>query len=379
MKISLFIVKIIHRILRFKRKSVFANKTNSKSVLVSYLLVPQNKIIKKFYAKNFPHNNVLNSVVIVDFFLERGYNVYLYDYLDKNPDYSLDYDCFFGHGASFSHIIKSLNPSCLKILYLTGAYPPFTNNILKQRKRYNELYFKAYEPLFKLNINPDNYQGLKISDKLILLGNEFVKNTYPQELQNKISLINNISNIKYFDISSNLNTKNFIYMSSIGQVHRGLDLLILAFSKLPDSNLFVFSNFDSETDFMNNHSELLLNSPNIKMIGFVDLNSKMFTSYLNKSSFVILPSASEGQSSSVINLMKTGLIPLVTPNTGLPNINSYGIKIEKPTFRYVLDAVRTASNLEDKEYLSLRNKVLDNSYLFKDKYFKNRLGEILSI
>ena len=379
MKINLYLVKIIHRILRIKRRSVFVNKTNTKSVLISYLLIPQNKILKKFYVKYFPHNNILNSAIIVDFFLEKGYNIYLYDYLDKNPDFSLDYDCFFGHGASFQHITKSLNSTCLKILYLTGAYPPFTNYILKQRMRYNKLYFKTYEQVFKLNINPDNYKGLKISDKLILLGNEFVKNTYPKEMQNKISLINNISNIKYFDVSSNSNTKNFIYMSSIGQVHRGLDLLIRAFSKLPDNNLFVFSNFDSETDFINNHSELLLNSPNIKMIGFVDVNSKMFKSFLKKSSFVILPSASEGQSSSVINLMKTGLIPIITSNTGLPDIGSYGIKIEKLTLEYVFDAINTASNIEDKEYLSLRSKVLDSSYLFEEKYFKNQLGEILSI
>ena len=379
MKISLFLVKIIHRILRIKGKSEFLNKTNTKSVLVSYLLIPQNKILKKFYVKNFPHNNVLNSQVIVDFFSEKGFNVYLYDYLNKAPDFTLNYDCFFGHGASFVQITKSLNPSCLKILYLTGAYPPFTTNILKLRKRYNELYYKANEPLFKLNINPDNYKGLQISDKLILLGNDFVKNTYPQEIFSKIHLINNISNIKYYNISSNSNTKNFIYMSSIGQVHRGLDLLIRAFSKLPDSNLFVFSNFDKEADFINNHSELILNSPNIKMIGFVDVNSTIFQSFLRKSSFVILPSASEGQSSSVINLMKTGLIPVITPNTGLPNISSYGIQIEKPTLKYVFDAINFASNIQDAQYFSLKSKVLKTSYLFETKYFKNCFGEILSM
>jgi hypothetical protein len=77
--------------------------------------------------------------------------------------------------------------------------------------------------------------------------------------------------------------------------------------------------------------------------------------------------------------MKTGLIPIITSNTGLPDIGSYGIKIEKLTLEYVFDAINTASNIEDKEYLSLRSKVLDSSYLFEEKYFKNHLGEILSI
>ena len=66
-------------------------------------------------------------------------------------------------------------------------------------------------------------------------------------------------------------------------------------------------------------------SPNIKLWGFMDINSDELTAIIDRCNFLIYPSGSEGGCpGAVINSMKKGLIPIVTPWAAFDGIEEYG-------------------------------------------------------
>ena len=59
-------------------------------------------------------------------------------------------------------------------------------------------------------------------------------------------------------------------------VHKGLNLVLEAFSQLPDYNLIVCGPVEKDKDFENAYFKELYQLPNIKTLGFVALDSKDF-------------------------------------------------------------------------------------------------------
>ena len=90
-----------------------------------------------------------------------------------------------------------------------------------------------------------------------------------------------------------------MFLASYGQVLKGLDIVLDVFSKTPDLKLYVCSNFEQEKDFCKLYNKILFNSENVKAIGFIDVNSKVFENIIDECSYLIAPSSTEGCSGSV--------------------------------------------------------------------------------
>ena len=84
-----------------------------------------------------------------------------------------------------------------------------------------------------------------------------------------------------------------------------------------------------------------------------------------KSSFVILPSASEGCPGSVLNMAKLGCIPIVTPVSAFDGIENFGVLINAYSTKALAEAISTVLNWSEN---TIRQKIVD-VYNFSNKNF----------
>jgi len=373
--LALIPIRIIDKILFKKRRLVLKNRKRSKNALVSYVLAP--RFFLPFYFKN-SHNNRYQAFLIAKYLRTAGYNAYLHDYTDDSSvDYSIAYDLFIGHNITFTKIHQRLKGSFKKILLGAGSDPQFGNEQQRIRIAYVNKKKHANLPVYDDNIVPDITSNYETADRVLLLGNDFVRNTYPAVFRKKMELINNVTLHPYFKLGKRTRKNAFLFISSVGLVHRGLDLVLDVFSKL-DQKVYILSAFEKEKDFVALYAKELYETPNVIPVGYVPLDTREFFNVVTQCDFVILPSCSEGQSSSVVNLMAYGLIPVIPENVGIPNTAEVGIKIDTLDEAGVHAAVTRAVGLSEEAYAAKINAVQAFNPLFKEQEFMKRLSTLLS-
>ena len=353
-------MRIIDKLISYK-KVIKINSKSNKNVLISYVLFPLffNKN-HKYYKQS--HTNKLMCYLFVDVLKELGYNVFIYDYLNENVDFTKKYDIFIGHNKTFYKIASKLNSDCKKILLTTGCSPEFDNKQLLLRqsalnKRRNNSSLKLYSPL------PDNdkfpYLNFNIADFIYMIAaNTVPSRTWYTEYSNKFYHYDNLTQfipIKKEKITPN----NFIFMSSTGQLRRGLDLVLETFSKLKENKVYICGPYEQEKIFCDEYSKEIYNTLNIIPCGIVNTSKNNFLEIVNDCEFVIVPSCSEGQSGSVLNLMTLGLIPIITEEVGFIDVEEYGFLIPDGSINSVMKTVKRAILATENEKNSKRQKLFE--------------------
>jgi len=228
-----------------------------------------------------------------------------------------------------------------------------------------------------------------LADSIITLGNDEVVNSYQKYFSRKIYNIP-VSYYKIFDSEEILKNKNFkdakkhfLWFGSSGLIHKGLDLLLEVFKELPNLNLHICGPIDNEPKFKNCYHEELYNYNNIHTYGYLNIQSKSFKDIISRCSFVIYPSCSEGEPSSIINVMVYGLIPIVTNTAGI-RIKDFGIEIKELANTSVKESIIKAVNLNEDEIenrsMKCANDTINNHSI--EKYFyelKRALVDILEL
>jgi glycosyltransferase involved in cell wall biosynthesis len=176
---------------------------------------------------------------------------------------------------------------------------------------------------------------------------------------------------------------NFLFFAGGCQVQKGLDLLLEIFPKYPHLHLYVCSPFEQENDFCDCYYNELYKTPNVHPVGWVQVNSPHFYELTDKCAFVILPSCSEGQPSSVVQCMHSGLIPLVTKQAGI-DTEDFGVTFSDDSIEAIERAVLEVSELPT-SWISTRSahtfgaaKEKFSEDAFVDKWRK-MLSEILDL
>lgn len=338
-----------------------------KRALVSY--VPT----LPFWNKNYytrSHNSKLTAYLLCKVLNSLGYVVDLRSCDDTNVSTYREYDFFLGHTKSFLEIKNKIILKGKAVLLVTGSSPEFGN--AAQHARAEDLYQRRgiRLPVYSENIVTPARNLHSAADHILMLGNSFVQSTWYPEFQHKYNLINNVSSHQ-LNLGSN-RTNGYLFFSSTGQVHRGLDLLLEVFSKRQE-NLHICSSVLSEKDFVSAFSEELFNKRNIYTHGFVNSSSEKFNQILSECKYVILPSCSEGQSSSVINAMFNGLLPIVTNNVGLPYVYSCGYLLDDVSPKGIHKMLDELENITEAEYIKKRDALPGYLNQFSPDFFKSSL------
>jgi len=374
------IFKYVHN--KFKRPIKNYFKTNFReNVLISYITYPFKIGI------NLAHTNYAEALEIAKVFNELGYNI---DIVDYRYEGKLDYDKYsviFGFGEPLEKSFCNRNYKTLTVFYGTGMH--VTHQNYATLKRIEEVYKKKGEWLLESARIVEKAWSVQTSlaDNIITLGNSEVVNSYQKYFSRKIYNIP-ISYYKLFDQEEILRNKNFedakkhfLWFGSSGLIHKGLDLLLEVFKEMPDLHLHICGPIDKEPKFKNCYRKELYNTNNIHTYGYQNIQSKSFKDIISKCAFVIFPSCSEGEPSSVINVMIYGLIPIVTNTAGI-RIKDFGIEIKELTNTSVRESIIKAINLSEDEIkersLKCANDTINNHSIEKFSYeLKKALIDIL--
>ncbi len=318
------------------------------------------------------HTNEWESYEIARILNKLGFWVDILDRtIDLNDVERIEdkYDLFVGIGAGdsgryYKNIAKKLSRA-VRVLYALGPEPSLSNKITKTRHDYFMKRHPDTEIIVRRLIKEvDIDESVKYTEAIITNCNDwgiagykkFNKDIYRVWLSSDPSLSFSLPVIKYKD------QNKFLYFGGNGNITKGLDLAIEAFSRMPELELYIGAP-RTEEDFNAIMDPILIKSPNIHFIGFMDIKSLLFNKIAQTCAYVILPSSSEGCATSVTNCMRKGMIPIVTVESGV-DVGDFGFIIEDISIDKIRERIRGISSLNRVDF----RRRCEMAYAESEKY-----------
>ena len=357
---------------------VLKNVSHSKHLkrcLLAYITKP---FVKGTKAK---HPNYYEAQIIVSVLNELGYCVDVAFLGNKKFKRFDKYDLIIGLGDCFHNSVAKCKNNALRIYYATGAN--FITSFQNEIERWIDLYDRKGVVIapsrFGMPQDPQlAIQSMKNCNGIITVGGDWCTSTYsmwnksiyqvgviPFTYYSYIDMNRNISKCKY----------NFLWLGGNGLVHKGLDIVIEAFSKVPEYNLYIACNYEKGL-FEKYEKELKLK--NIHYVGFINTNSDKFYELSNKCIYTICTSCSEGTCTSVVTCMYNGLIPITSKESGI----NYGYKLSENKCDAIIEILQKLDKKSDEEIeteMQESYKYVSENYTYDmfRKKLKNALTSIL--
>ena len=361
-------------------RAVVSLKTDLPSqgnVLLAYIIDPF--LLARGENINIGHTHHFESTLLAQSYLDLGYDVDVISYLNKDFLPRKDYAIYLNARENFVLLSRRLNQDCIKIVHLDTAHFLFNN-------------FAAYKRLLdvqrrrgatvEVRVICAANRAIENCDYATILGNEFTISTYSycNKLIFPLPIPTPFLPPAPTDKNYHACRKNFLWFGSRGLVHKGLDLVLEAFSQLPEFNLTVCGPLTLEPLFLQTYHKELYETPNIKAVGWVDVTSSDFSDITRNCIGLIYPSCAEGQSGAVITCMQAGLIPVISYESGV-DVDDYGILLEESSIEHIIKAVTALSQRTELELHDMaekcvaycRLKHVGENYLHENKKIINQI------
>jgi len=370
-------LKEVYKSYLVPNKTFLTSQSSKGRVLVSYLPASLYQNRKQMTY----HQNRREANVITNVFLELGYDVdVVYSGKKAFLPNKRTYKIIFGIEPNFERYALKY-PDALKIYYATGAYWKYQNNgIIKHTKEVNIRK--------KTNIKPSRlvepHNSCELADHIVQIGTSRTVETYPEELRSKIHTIRQSSfeflDFDIFQKDWENAKKRFVWFGGKGAILKGLDLLLDVFVKKPNLTLYVCGSV--EKDFEKAFRKELYETNNIHYLGWVPLESSTIKELAKMCAFNILPSVSEGSPGSIINLMRLGMIPIVSRIASLP-FEKMKFLIDDLNIEKIGSVIEHASLVDNKELMDISfsyKKFVEMNYNLKifENDFRTTIEKILS-
>ena len=295
------------------------------------------------------HQNQREAIVIVETFNALGYNVYVVDYNSKRSLPNINVEIVFGLEPLFALACEKYG-TAKKIYYATGAYYKHQNKMVKYMTDMFNVKFNSRIPYRRLVAS---HNSCELSDYILQIGSDFTIETYPIELRHKISKIRQSVQYQSKILPIEFARENeFVFMGSVGNALKGIGSLICYFSDHKDYIIHIIG--PMEQDVLEALRPTL--TSNILFHGFMDVNSEDYLQILKKCNFLIYPSGSEGSPGAVLNLMRNGMIPLVSRWAAFDEIENYGFLLDNVDEESIGKAINWAISQSETDILRMKKK-----------------------
>lgn len=192
-----------------------------------------------------------------------------------------------------------------------------------------------------------------------MLGNEFTESTYRYAGKPIFRLPVPTPNVypTRYDKDFSHSRNRFLWLGSGGLVHKGLDLVLEAFSELPDQHLTVCGPVDDpeERAFKKAYHRELYETANIHTVGWVDVSSQQFVEITDSCAALIYPSCSEGQAGSVVTCLQAGVIPVISYQAGV-NVGDFGLLLSECSRDEIKNTIKRLSSMPNQELQDMSRK-----------------------
>ena len=234
------------------------------------------------------------------------------------------YDLVIGFRRAFEDMISRLKDGCTSIYYLTTTNSYVAN--MAELKRITDFEQRngkrlGYE---RLEYSCIDLKKIYECDGAICLGNAHTASSYEGMFKTLVT-----QNATGFNISADRSgideTYDFMWYGGAGSVHKGVDLCIEAFRKIPDHKLHIVGRLDD--DVYEYYKDELDASDNVIYHGYMYREDEEFRSLCAQCTFSLGVSCSEGQSTAMLTTIFAGLIPVCNDETGIDTEDYGGIRI----------------------------------------------------
>jgi len=297
------------------------------------------------------HSNMWECTEMARTFLDMGYSVDVIDWDDADFSPKREYSVLIDIHSNMERLAPKMPADCLKILHATGSHWRFQNDA--EHARLEALKKRRGASLAPRRIVPPS-RAIEFADQVTLLGNEVTESTFVFAGK-PIHRLHVSSPVTYpWDESKDFEAarKRFVWFGGSGLVLKGLDIALEAFSQMPELHLTVCGPIEGEKDFKQEYLKELYKAPNIKTVGMVGLTSPEFADIRHSTGSLIYPSASEGQSTSVVVCMHGGLVPVISRRSGV-DVDGFGMLLEKCSVEEVKAAARSVAAKPSDEVRSM--------------------------
>lgn len=325
--------------------SLKPEKSSRGNVLLSYRLEPFLTKMDELLLNN--HHNYWRSRQIAKTFLQIGYCVDVIDFRNMTYVPQKDYAFFIDVRHNLERLTPWFTKECIKIFYIDTAHILFHNAAECQR-------LLNLQQRKGVTLCPRRYElpnrAIEHADCAITHGNAFVRDTFGYA-NKPIYTMPQIEHVMYpypEDKDYEICRKSFVWLGSGGFVHKGLDLVLDAFSQMPDYQLYICGPLEEEKDFEKVYYRELHETPNIHTVGMVDVTGPQFNEITEKCIGLIYPSCSEGGAGSVIHCMHAGIIPIISKESGI-DVHDFGLMLSDCSVESIKFSLQTISNLSNEK------------------------------
>ena len=315
-----------------------------------------------------PHANQAQNVEIARAFNRLGYSVDVMDVFDGESFPRNDYDVVFGEHYNYGRLLPHLPQETLKIFYATRSYWRAEHQAIEERAARIKETRGAVVPVQQWEKEND---WVEQSDAVIVVGNNVTAATFKDAAALKsqhvsVQMIDNSAlSLPPPDLGQkNFGEarKNFLWVGSRTLLRKGLDLVLEAFSALPDLHLWICGpvNEDGERDFVRAYRQELFHTSNIHPIGFIAPQSETMIALMNKCAALIFTSCSEGMSGGVLDCMAQGLVPIISQESGV-DTEDFGMTLEPCTVESIQAAVTSFAGLSPETCRTMAQEAYDKT------------------
>lgn len=257
------------------------------------------------------HYNHRESADIVRQLIERGFVVdCIYDrggYLIEDPGkYHLILDEWNNMGRW-----AQLNPGAHKLFHGTTCHWLYWNRAELQRLDW----ILKRRGVVAAPERQLPAMDLHAADLVTYYGNDFALPHYGpvRPKLRKVWVCPSVNSAAFASKDWTVAKRGFLYFGSAAWIHRGLDLVIEAFLQT-DLELYICG---PDQRFLEVYGPEIKAHGRIHLVGFVTPGSPEFMDLMSRCAGVVYASAAEGCSTSILQCLSFGLIPIVTQATGL--------------------------------------------------------------
>ncbi len=314
---------------------------------------------------------------ILDFL---GYSVDVIASGDGSTIPPCQYDLIFDASANLPRLAPFQKKDTKLVLFLTGSYygwsaPAEMRRILDFETAHGVFYEPRYGRQPKVLMD----KALAMADLALLVGNETTLHTYPDWARKNMRTVRMPASFIEHRKRFGERTDTFLYFSSARNVLKGLDLLFDVFVEHPEWTLVVVGPVEStEPDFFKAYPDLSGHS-NIRLLGSMLPSSAKFAEVLDRCDAFLLPSCSEGTSSSALTCCVAGIYPILSRNSGVDIVDGMGTWIESLTKSGVEKAI---VSFRAKDWSKIAREAdairTDIANKHSRKAFSNELTDILA-
>lgn len=290
------------------------------------------------------HNHFVEATLIAEVLLEQGYAVDFIDYRNRWFSPRTRYDILISPRVHFESLAARMQPDCIKIVHLETNHWLYNNHSALSRL---EDVLNGRGVALSSYARIEENRAIEAADYATLLGNSFVHDHYAYAGKTVFQLPNPGSMTFDWDRDKDFAAcrTRFLWFGSRGLVHKGLDLALEAFARMPDLHLTVCGPIAADRHFREAFRKELYDTPNIRLHGWVDVGGPDFAALARTTVAHVYPSCADACAGSVVNCMHAGLIPLATVQSGIDIRPSFGIQLSEISVEAVQGAARHVSGL----------------------------------